>query len=138
MSASLVASEKILDEDLQRFRYLHSWYKNPSHESMLVCPLLCFGQQPRQPINPDVNENYKDDLRWWYVIEPTKDSYETLFKDEANFIWDASQKYACNIKLGKLGGGNDEKIMDLLTKQSKCFEVATKKIYQKIKEQRKK
>ncbi len=122
-----------LEEDLQRFRGLHSWYKFDRDDLVSVFPLLNFGQQPYQPISPDTNPAYKNQLRWWFVIDPSLEEYTSVFpKHEAILLWEASYACVSNIKINKLGSSRDDKIMKQLAINATNFYNATRAIYQKL------
>ncbi len=123
---------KILDEDLTRFRTLHSWYKW-QHDGTIF-PLLSFGQQPYQPISPQTNANYDHELRWYFLINPEYIEFLNVFKNEdvSKKIWNISKKYASIVNICKLGS-EDENIVATLSKNASQFYLETKDVYETLK-----
>lgn len=125
-----------LREDLLRFRSLHSWYKYPKKCLMNVYPFLMFGQQPYQPIFPDTDPLYDSQLCWWFLFHPDLSEFQSIFKTDAQSIWNASQECVCNIEIYSLGSLHDEKIMEELTKNALKFQELTKHIYENMQAQK--
>ncbi len=123
-----------LDEDLRRFRTLHSWYKYNHSETIL--PFLKFGQQPYQPISPDTNPAYDTQLRWSFLIKTTMEEFIEIFPNDGAVLYDLSKKYASEIEIGNLGSNDDDEIIEQLTTNAKQFYDATKEIYAVIKSQK--
>jgi hypothetical protein len=121
-----------LEEDLQRFRGLHSWYKFGKDEDISVWVLLMFGQQPYQPIFPNTNSAYATQLRWWFVTDLETNHYTKWFGDDTSAIVEASNACVSNIKLNKLGSSRDDKIMSQLAINAHKFYFATREIYEKL------
>ncbi len=122
-----------LQDDLNRFRSLHSYYKYPPKSIINLYPLLTFGQQPYQPISPDTNPIYDLTLRWWFLLDANIEDFESLFeKEHVKAIWKASQQCVSAIKIHKLGSMNDTSIIQEITANALKFYELTKDIYEEI------
>ncbi len=122
-----------LQDDIDRFSTLHSWYK---HGELEVVPLLNFGQQPRHPISPETDKELDNQLRWWYLYNPNFKEYEKMFpnKQDALMVWNASQMYI--IQVDDQFGSSSVKglaIKKQFNENSIKFYDATKQIYEKLK-----
>ncbi len=125
---------QILQEDLERFRTLHSWYK--WNYDVTIFPLLQFGQQPYQPISPQTNSKYDNELRWYFLIDPKYNEYYSIFEKNKNIskkLFEISKKYSLLIRLNKLGGSEDTSIMVTLMTNAQQFYLETKEIYDELK-----
>ncbi len=118
-----------LDEDVERFSTLHSWYKYDPSEIVKVYPLLRIGQQARQPISPDTNPLYDDQLRWWFCLDLTIKQCQKTFKTNAKKIYDASQRCSVEIAISNLGS-DESKCIDTLKQSANKFYEETRDIYE--------
>lgn len=63
-----------LDNDIEYFSGLHSWYKHWRGEAPKVYPILKLGREPRNSF--DQNKNKKDKLHWRFIIDrPDSDKF---------------------------------------------------------------